>query len=401
MVPQHPPPPPGLRGVLESPLGTVIFALGRQYEYLAFNGDHASTMKQIWGASIILGESMLGVIGRADDREKARRNFDRALSGESFTLVEEYGDELKDRRVYENVYRPILADDGSVLGLSVYLSDITTTRPDPPELDRYRTSLEDLVVRRTQELELVHAKLLDAQKLESLGVLAGGIAHDFNNLLAVILGRIELAAPLVNRESPVWEHLEIMRESAIEGRMLTKQLLGYSGKGKLSVESVDLSELLRSMTPLLRASVPGSITLEVLPSGRAVVAKLDPIQVRQLVLNLVTNAGDAIGPRPGQVTVRSTVVEADDSLLEEACMATSVTSGPHACIEVQDDGCGMSDVVRSKIFDPFFTTKISGRGLGLAAALGTVRSHRGTILLRSGVDRGSLFRVLFPLIESP
>ena len=390
-----------LRGVLESPPGIVIFALDREYRYLAFNENHAATIQRIWGATIHVGDSMLELITRPDDREKARRNFDRALLGESFTLVEEYGDEQKDRRVYENIYSPIRDEGSAIVGLTVYLSDITSERLAQQELERYRTSLEELVQRRTDELEAVHAKLLHAQKLESLGVLAGGIAHDFNNLLAVILGRVELAAPLLEPHSPLREHLEIVRESALEGRMLTKQLLGYSGKGKLFVEHVDLSELVRSMTPLLRASVPAAITLVVEPSSEPVVAKLDSTQVRQLVLNLVTNAADAVGESVGTVTVRTSVIDVDDRLLEEACTASSVVRGLHACITVEDDGSGMDDVVRSRIFDPFFSTKVSGRGLGLAAALGTVRSHHGTILLHSEVDKGSRFRVLFPLIESP
>lgn len=390
-----------LRGVLESPPGIVIFALDREYRYLAFNENHAQTMERIWGVTIHVGDSMLDLIARVDDREKAQRNFDRALGGESFTLVEQYGDELKDRRFYENIYSPVRDEAGHIVGLTVYLRDITTERAEQQELDRYRSSLEELVRQRTEELEVVHGKLLHAQKLESLGVLAGGIAHDFNNLLAVILGRVELAVPLLAADSPVRAHLEIVRESALEGRMLTKQLLGYSGKGKLFVEHIDLSELLRSMTPILRASVPSGIALDVQPSDRPVVAKLDSTQVRQLVLNLVTNAADAIGERSGHVAVRSSIVDANETLLEEACTATAVELGPHACIEVQDDGCGMDDAVRSKIFDPFFTTKITGRGLGLAAALGTVRSHHGTILLHSERGKGSRFRVLFPLIDGP
>lgn len=389
-----------LRAVLESPSEIVIFALDRDYRYLAFNEKHAATMSRIWGATIHVGSSMLELITRVDDRDKARRNFDRAIRGESFTLVEEYGDEQKDRRVYENVYSPIRDAAGAILGLTVYLSDTTNERLAQRELERYRTTLEELVRQRTEELELVHTKLLQAKKLESLGVLAGGIAHDFNTLLAVILGRIELCAPVVGDNASLREHLEIMRESALEGRMLTTHLLEYSGKGRLFVENVDLSELLRGMKPLLRATVPAAVALTVEPTAKAVVAKVDATQVRQLILNLVTNAADAIGEAEGHVTVRAAVVDADEQSLAEACTSPGVTAGPHACLSVEDDGCGMDDAVRSRIFDPFFSTKVSGRGLGLAAALGTVRSHQGAILLRSDVGRGSLFRVLFPLVDT-
>ena len=389
-----------LRSVLESPPGIVIFALDGEYRYLAFNENHAATMARIWGAVIHVGDSMLDLITRADDREKARRNFDRALGGESFTLIEEYGDEHKDRRVYENIYSPIADETGAVIGLTVYLRDMTEERIAQRELDRYRSSLEELVRQRTEELEIMHSKLLQARKLESLGVLAGGIAHDFNTLLAVILGRVELSTPLVAPESAVREHLDIVRESALEGRMMTKQLLGYSGQEKLFVEQIDLSEMLRTMAPLLRASVPTSIALAVEPSAQPIHAKVDATQVRQLVLNLVSNAADAVGETSGHVAVRSSVVDVDGSMQDEACMALQGVHGPHACIEVQDDGCGMPDDVRSRIFDPFFTTKVSGRGLGLAAALGTVRSHDGSILLRSEAGKGSRFRVLFPLSDA-
>jgi signal transduction histidine kinase len=387
-----------LRAIIESPPGIVIFALDREYRYLAFNDNHARTMSRIWGVTIHIGDSMLDLIGRGDDREKALRNFDRALAGESFSLIEEYGDELKQRRIYENVYSPITVDQGGVIGLTVYLSDVTAQRRAQIELEAYRNSLEELVHQRTEELQVTNAKLLHAQKLESLGVLAAGIAHDFNTLLAVILGRAELAAPLLAHDSPAREHLEIVRESALEGRMLTKQLLGYSGKGVLSVQYVDLGDLVRSMMPLLRASVPPAIALTFDVSNAPVVSELDATQVRQLVLNLVKNACDAIGDDSGEIAVRTRLVMVDEALLRDACMPTSVTHGLFACIEVQDNGAGMDEVVRSKIFDPFYTTKNSGRGLGLAAAFGTVTSHHGTILLRTAPGEGSLFSVLFPAI---
>ena len=175
-----------LRSVIESPPGMVIFALDAQYRYLAYNQNHARTMQQIWGVQIGVGLNMLALIGRDDDRAKARANFDRALAGASFTLIEEYGDTRMDRRVYEDIYSPVLDDKGAIVGLAVYLKDITEQRRVELELERYRGQLEELVEKRTLELTLAHTQLSHAQKLESLGVLAGGIAHDLNNLLADI-----------------------------------------------------------------------------------------------------------------------------------------------------------------------------------------------------------------------
>jgi two-component system, cell cycle sensor histidine kinase and response regulator CckA len=386
-----------LRGILESPRGIVIFALDRAYRYLAFNENHARTMKHIWGVDIGVGDCMLDLISRPDDREKARLNFDRALGGESFTLIEEYGDERIHRNVYQDVYSPIHDDSANIIGLTVYLTDITEQRVAERELEAYRNRLEELVKQRTLELETAHAQLLHAQKLESLGVLAGGIAHDFNNLLAVILARTELTALVLPPEHPARPHVGIVRDTALEARMLTKQLLGYSGKGKFVVQNVNLTEMVEGMSQLLRASVRKSICLHFELSDLLAAVEIDVTQVRQLLLNLATNAAEAIGDGKGAVTIRTCKIVLDDDDLRRACVKSNVAPGLHVALEVEDDGAGMDEHVRSKLFDPFFTTKFSGRGLGLAAVLGIVASHRGTILLRTEPGKGSCFTVVFPL----
>jgi two-component system cell cycle sensor histidine kinase/response regulator CckA len=389
-----------LRAILESPQDIVIFALDREYRYLAFNQNHACTIKHIWGVEIQVGDDMLALIGRGDDREKARRNFDRALAGESFTLVEEYGDERIQRRTYENIYSPIRDDEGNVIGLTVYLTDISERRRAEIELEKYRNRLEELVKQRTEELEQAHAQLLHAQKLESLGVLAGGIAHDFNNLLAVILGRAELSNSLLPKDSAVRTHLGVIHETAIEARMLTKQLLAYAGRGKFMVQQTTLSELVGGMGQLLRASVNKSIQLTFTLEDGSSAVEVDVTQLSQVVLNLVCNAAEAIGERPGTIHVRTRVLDVDEQQLKRACVNRGVAPGRYACLEVEDDGCGMDELVRSKLFDPFFTTKFSGRGLGLAAVLGIVTGHRGAILLRTAPGKGTSFSVLLPIARA-
>ena len=388
-----------LRAVIESPQQIVIFALDRQYRYLAYNDNHARTMLQIWGVQIDVGVSMLDLISREDDRAKARRNFDRALAGESFTQVEEYGDPSKGRRAYEDVYSPVRDERGEIIGLAVYLTDITEHRQATQELERYRNQLEQLVEQRTRELEAAHLQLMHAQKLESLGVLAGGIAHDFNNLLAVVLARSELCLRQVGAASQAGEHLSIIRDTALEARMLTRQLLSYAGKGQFLLETLDLNDIATSISQLLRASISKGIRLQLELSEEAVPVLGDRTQIRQVVLNLVTNAAEAIGQRSGTVVVRTGIAVVTDRTLREACLSTELSAGSYAHLDVEDDGSGISDEVRGRLFDPFFTTKFSGRGLGLAAVLGIVKSHRGTIVLHSRPAHGSLFRVLLPLSE--
>jgi len=388
-----------LRAVIESPQQIVIFALDRHYRYLAYNDNHARTMRQIWGVQIDVGVSMLELISRPDDRAKARRNFDRALAGESFTLVEEYGDASKGRRTYEDVYSPVRDEQGEIIGLAVYLTDITEHRQATHELERYRNQLEQLVEQRTRELEAAHLQLMHAQKLESLGVLAGGIAHDFNNLLAVVLARSELGLRQVGAASQEGEHLSIIRDTALEARMLTRQLLGYAGKGQFLLETLNLNDIATSISQLLRASISKAIRLQLELADEEVPVLGDRTQIRQVVLNLVTNAAEAIGQGPGTVVVRTGIAIVTDRTLREACLSTELSAGSYAHLDVEDDGSGISDEVRGRLFDPFFTTKFSGRGLGLAAVLGIVKSHHGTIVLQSRPAQGSLFRVLLPLAE--
>jgi signal transduction histidine kinase/CheY-like chemotaxis protein len=354
-------------------------------------------MKAIWGVDIAIGLNMLHAIGRDDDRDKARRNFDRALAGESFVLVEEYGDERINRRYYEDVYSPIRDLDGQVIGLTLYLTDITEQRNVSLELERYREHLEELVGRRTQELEAAHRQLLHAQKLESLGVLAGGIAHDFNNLLAVVLGSVDLAFQRHDSTAEMIEQLHHIRAAVVQASALTDQLLAYSGRGKTTIAAIDLSELVGEMIDLLGIALPKSVALksDLLRSLPAVEA--DATQLRQVVMNFVTNAAESITRSGGNIMIRTYMRNADRALLDSAHLGEALTPGPYVCLEVEDDGCGMDDEVQRKMFDPFFSSKFAGRGLGLAAVLGIARSHRAAILVASQVERGTRIHLLLPV----
>ena len=240
------------------------------------------------------------------------------------------------------------------------------------------------------------ARVRHAQKLESLGVLAGGIAHDFNNLLAVIQGNAELAMLDLSDERAVRLSMDEIRKASARAAELTHQMLAYAGRGKFVVEPVNLSRLVRDMADLLKISIAKKIRMEYELAESPPMIAADAAQVRQVVMNLITNAAEAIGEEAGAITLTTGVVDADRTMLSEAYFDDELPEGRYVFLRVSDTGRGMDSDVRSRLFDPFFSTKFTGRGLGLAAVLGIVRAHQGAIRIDSSVGRGTAFDVLLP-----
>jgi PAS domain S-box-containing protein len=256
----------------------------------------------------------------------------------------------------------------------------------------------DVTERKQAQLqqEQLEAKMLQTQKLESLGVLAGGIAHDFKNLLVPILGNAQLAKQELAPDSPVVRFLERIATAAVRTSELTDQLLAYGGRGPLTTRPLDLGELLHEMGELLRTAVSRKIELAYELPDTVPFIEGDAAQLRQVILNLIINASEAIGDRPGVVTIGAGTTEVD-ARVRESYLGGELADGSYVYLEVWDDGCGMDEETRSKIFDPFFTTKFTGRGLGLAALLGIVRAHRGAVQVESEPGRGTRFRLVFPV----
>jgi PAS domain S-box-containing protein len=245
-------------------------------------------------------------------------------------------------------------------------------------------------------------KMLDAQKLESLGVLASGIAHDFNNMLTVILGNAALAQSNLSSHSSAHSHLANIQNTSLQAAELCKQLLAYSGKGRFLVQRVNLNTVIDEMWPLLEISVSKKATLEFAPASPLPDLEADPSQLRQIVMNLVINASEALEDKPGLITINTRVTKIDAASLEPLHPAApEVAEGHFVVFEVIDTGCGMTTETQAKILDPFFTTKFVGRGLGLAAVLGVVRAHSGTLQIQSEQGQGSTFRILLPLHKAP
>lgn len=261
-------------------------------------------------------------------------------------------------------------------------------------------SVTDITERKWAEEKRLQLErqMQQTQKLESLGVLAGGIAHDFNNLLTVILGNASLALDELPPLTPARDSILSIEETSLRASELCRQMLAYSGKGQCVIENIRLRDLIGEMVSLLKASISKKAIFnlnlkESLPPLRG-----DPSQVRQVVMNLVINASEALGEGTGAITLSTGMMDCTDDYLSEAFLDESLTEGAYVWLEVSDTGCGMDKEIQRRIFEPFFTTKFTGRGLGLSAVLGIVRGHKGTLKVYSEPGRGTTFKVLFPAV---
>jgi two-component system, cell cycle sensor histidine kinase and response regulator CckA len=240
--------------------------------------------------------------------------------------------------------------------------------------------------------------LRQAQKLESIGMLAGGIAHDFNNLLVGVIGNASLAQDLLPRGSPAGELLDAVVKTGEQAAHLTRQMLAYAGKGQFVVEPLNLSDLFPEMTGLVQPSISKKIALHLDLDPDLPYIEADRGQMQQVFMNLVLNAAEAIGSDAGMISVKTRVQNVDEPYIRRN-LETELSPGRYVILEARDTGCGMDDATRARMFDPFFSTKFQGRGLGLAAVAGIVRGHKGAISVSSAPGKGACFTVLFPATE--
>ncbi len=255
-------------------------------------------------------------------------------------------------------------------------------------------SVIDITARRALEHERQqsHAAVLEAQRLDSLGLLAGGVAHDFNNLLVSVLGNAKLAADSPQLAPDCLHDIVLAAQQAAD---LSRQMLAYSGKGKFRVERLELSQLVVDAKPLLQSLLRrrGDLRLHCVTDLPAIEG--DAAQLKQVLMNLVGNAGDALPQNGGTVHVTTGIVDADSGYLRQFTPKT-LQPGPYVTLEVSDTGSGIAADLLPRLFEPFVTTKPAGHGLGLAATLGIVRGHGGAIHVYTDEGRGTTFKVLFP-----
>jgi PAS domain S-box-containing protein len=312
------------------------------------------------------------------------------------------------------------ARDGGCL---MVLDDISERRRAEQALSRANQELEARVLARTRELasrnaaleeallaraaseaqrsELA-ARLRDAERLESLGLLAGGIAHDFNNLLVGVMANADLLLEtLSDLEPAVQDGLVTIKDAARDAADLTRKLLIYAGRGQVSLELVQLDDLVRECMRLLQATSPRGVQLRAELGTRDHWINADAGQLRQVIINLVTNAIEAIGADSGSVGVRTRVEVFDAQALASFSVRTRAVPGRFVVLEVEDTGVGIGAEPLSRIFEPFYTSKFTGRGLGLASVRGIVRSHDAALSVRSTPGQGSTFQIIWSLADAP
>ena len=303
-------------------------------------------------------------------------------------------------RSFEHEPYRIRRRDGAIR----WLYDVTHLLKEGEIVTHYLGYVIDITARieaEQQKLSL-ERQLLHSQKLESLGLLAGGIAHDFNNLLTGILGEVNLARIAVSSgRGNVRRNIEQVEALARRAADLTRQLLAYSGKGRFLVEPVDLSEVVSEMSSMLGVLVSKKARLELAMASELPAIQADRGQLQQVVVNLITNAAEALEGGAGLIKVSTHAVECDQGTLSVRYGAPTLAPGRYVVLQVEDDGTGMSEEVQARIFDPFFSTKATGRGLGMSAIQGIVRSHLGAIHVASRDGEGTVFTLLFPATHLP
>jgi signal transduction histidine kinase len=244
----------------------------------------------------------------------------------------------------------------------------------------------------------VELKLQEAQRLESLAVMATGVAHDFNNLLVGVTCNASLVRAMVPADSPLVPYLRQIEAAGQRAALLCGQMLDYAGQGQVDLKELDFNEVARETGRLLESSIGKHTKLVFDLAENLPPLKADASQLRQVVMNLVINASEALEDKPGTVTVRLSLFAADRAFLDACQIGAAMGAGNYLALEVSDTGHGIPREMMPRIFDPFFTTKFAGRGLGLAAVSGIIRKQQGALLVVSTPGEGASFRVLLPPI---
>jgi PAS domain S-box-containing protein len=290
-----------------------------------------------------------------------------------------------------------LAKDGRPVDVSLTVSTIVDEEGKPEAVaGTYRDVTERK--RAEREREELQAKFAETQKLEAVGVLAGGLAHDFNNLLTIVLGHASVLLASPSLDPSVHERLEHVRVAAERSADLARQMLAYSGRRRMVVKRLALPDLVAEIAGLLKSTISKKADLRLALAPNTPIIEADSTQLRQIVLNLITNASEALGEGSGTIDVSTGAADVDAAALD-GYTPDDLPAGRYTFLEVTDNGAGMTEETKAQIFDPFFTTKFVGRGLGLSAVQGIVRGHGGALKVDTRLGAGTSLRLLFPASE--
>jgi PAS domain S-box-containing protein len=350
------------------------------------------------GTFISVNDSFLRIVGYSGEEvigknfsqftdpeaaQKTYRTFHQVfLSGESIKRYEfEFFRKTGDKRYIDVSISMVKSSAGSCQGFRGIARDITDLKAAEEE----RRNLE--------------ARMREVQKLESLGVLAGGIAHDFNNLLMAILGNADLALYSLPPASPTRHNIEEILKVSQRAADLCRQMLAYSGKGRFVIGRYNLGEIIREMTQMLEVSISKKASLRYAIADDLPSVEVDATQMRQIIMNLITNASEALGEQNGLISLSCGAKNCDRAYLADSYLDDDLPAGSYVFLEVSDTGEGMDTETQKRLFEPFYSTKFIGRGLGLAAVLGIVRSHKGAIKVVSERGKGTSFLILLPAVD--
>ena len=395
-----------LKGVVESPKGVVIFALDREYRYIVFNQNHYHTMNRIWGVDIALGINMLDYIKYPEDRQKVKKNFDRALAGESFTLIEEYGGTELERRYYEDIYNPIFDEKGDVMGLTLFLADITERIHIEKALKSLNNELERKVIERTNQLIQAQEELVRKEKLATLGQLAGIVGHEIRNPLGVMNNAVYfLKTVLSDADDNVKEYLDIIKQEIDKSLRTITDLLDFSRTRTPHIMEVLVESLLNQT--IKRCMIPENISVSINIPANLPTIQVDPHHIEQVFQNLITNAVQAM-PKGGSLRISARVDGAiekiehksgktENNLLNKSKSPPAGNESRFVEITISDTGIGIPHENMKKLFQPLFTTKAKGIGLGLVACKNLVEANAGKIGIISREGEGTIVILALPV----
>lgn len=369
------------RSLLDSVIehsSSAIWVKDADLRYFLVNGEFCRTYAR--DRAHIIGHTDEGFYDEATVAEMER--IDREILRTGQTLRYEGTYHVRGRPLTYFVGKfPLRHADGAIYAVGGIATDITALR------------------QAQTEKNVMERRLLEAQKLESLGVLAGGIAHDFNNLLTGILGHASLLAATLPASTGAHASISQIENASRRAADLCRHMLAYSGRGRYVLETVELGALARDILPLIQPSLAKTARLQTDFGPDLPCVTADITQLRQAIMNLVVNASEALDEKPGDITLRTRRIHADADFFATCIHAPVLPSGDYVVLEIGDTGSGMDEETLARIFDPFFTTKFAGRGLGLAAVLGIVRGHQGAILVTTRPGQGSTFHLYLPASE--